>query len=284
MTISTFRRPSPHALAAAGNANALRCAHRHRVDVTAKDWFGRTPLHFAAIIDHRTTRDCIGVLLRRGASLDVRDKSGLTPEDWARESDNRGALHLFGLWRKVGSERRAQLRAQAGFTLIEFLISLAGLAIVAAGIYTLFFSGSDTAELVRAQAETASLSSALMTAYVSRANFAGLTTQSATAEGWVPDELKDASGMPVNVWSQPIALSAIDLDVAWDSKGVRIEQGVPAPEACIRFVGGVAPGFDAVSVNGHDLTPADVQDPSALAGPCGDAGEMAHVALVRRRI
>lgn len=283
MTITTFRKPTPHNLAAAGNANALRRAHRHRVDVTAKDWFGRTPLHFASIIDHRTTLDCIGVLLRRGASLDVRDRSGLTPEDWARESDNRGALHLFGLWRKVGPERRAQLRAQAGFTLIEFLISLAGLAIVAAGIYTLFFSGSDTAELVKAQAETATLSSALMTAYVSRANFAGLTTQSAIAEGWVPDELKDTSGMPVNAWAQPITLSAVDLDAAGDAKGARIEQGVPAPEACIRFVAGVAPGYDAISVNGHDLKPANAQDPSALAGPCGDADGMANVVLVRRR-
>jgi len=284
MTITTFRKPSPHALAAAGNANALRRAHRHRVDVTAKDWFGRTPLHFAAVVDHRTTRDCIAVLLRRGASLDARDKSGLSPEDWARESDNRGALSLFSIWRRVSPERRAQLRAQAGFTLIESLLSLSGLAIVAAGMYALFFSGSDTAELVKAQAETASLGSAVMTAYVSRASFAGLTTQSAIVEGWVPDELKDTSGMPVNAWAQPINLTAIDLDAAGDAKGARIEQGVPAPDACIRFVAGVAPGFDTVSVNGHDLTPADAQDPGALAGPCGGASGLAHVVLVRRRI
>lgn len=283
MTITTFRKPSPHALAAAGNAKALRHAHR-RVNVTAADWFGRTPLHFAAVIDHPTTRDCIGVLLRRGANLDARDKCGLTPEDWARESDNRGALRLFGLWRKTSSERRAQLRAQAGFTLVEFLISLAALAIVAAGAYVLFFSGSDSAELVRAQAETASLGSALISAYVSRASFAGLTTQSAIAEGWVPDELKDASGLPVNTWAQPITLSAVDLDVAGDAKGARIEQGVPAPEACIRFVASVAGGFDIVSVNDYDLTPSESQNPSALAGPCGDAGDMAHVVLTRRRM
>ena len=283
MTITTFRKPSPHALAAAGNAKALRHAHR-RVNVTAADWFGRTPLHFAAVIDHPTTRDCIGVLLRRGANLDARDKCGLTPEDWARESDNRGALRLFGLWRKTSSERRAQLRAQAGFTLVEFLISLAALAIVAAGAFALFFSGSASAELVRAQAETVSLGSALMSAYVSRANFSGLTTQSAVAEGWVPDELKDASGLPVNTWAQPITLSAVDLEVAGDAKGARIDQGVPAPEACIRFVASVAGGFDVVSVNDHDLTPAETQNPSALASPCGDAGDMAHVVLVRRRM
>lgn len=284
MTTTTSRNPSPHALAAAGNARGLRRAHRSRTSVISADWFGRTPLHFAAVIDHRTTRDCIGVLLRRGANLDARDKCGLTPEDWARECGNRGALHLFGLWRKTSSERRAQLRAQAGFTLIEILISLAGLAIVAAGAYVLFFSGSDSAELVRAQAETASLGSALISAYVSRASFAGLTTQSAIAEGWVPDELKDASGLPVNTWAQPITLSAVDLDVAGDAKGARIEQGVPAPEACIRFVASVAGGFDIVSVNDHDLTPSESQNPSALAGPCGDAGDMAHVVLTRRRM
>jgi type II secretory pathway pseudopilin PulG len=254
------------------------------VDVTAKDWFGRTPLHFASVIDHRTTRDCVGVLLRRGASLDARDKSGLSPEDWARESDNRGALSLFSMWRRTSPEPRAHLRAQAGFTLIESLLSLSGLAVVAAGMYALFFSGSDTAELVKAQAETASLGSAVMSAYISRASFAGLTTQSAIAEGWVPDDMKDASGMPVNAWTQPINLSAIDLDAAGDAKGARIEQGVPAPDACIRFVAGVSPGFDVVSVNGHDLTLTNAQDPSALAGPCGDADGMAYVVLVRRRM
>jgi prepilin-type N-terminal cleavage/methylation domain-containing protein len=284
MTITTFRKPSPHALAAAGNARGLRHAHRSRANVNAADWFGRTPLHFAAVIDHRTTRDCIGVLLRRGASLDARDKCGLTPEDWARESDNRGALHLFGLWRKTSSERRAQLRAQAGFTLIEFLISLAGFATAAAGIYALFFSGSDSAGLARAQADMSSLGSALMSAYVSRANFSGLTTQSALAEGWLPDELKDASGMPVNAWSQPITLFSADLGVDGDAKGARNEQGVPAPEACIRFVASVAGGFDMVSVNDHDLTPSESQDPSALAGACSDAGDMAHVVLTRRRM
>jgi len=283
MTITTFRKASPHALAAAGNAKALRRAHRHRVDVTAKDWFGRTPLHFAALIDHRTTRDCIGVLLRRGANLDARDKSGLTPVDWARESDNRGALQLFGLWRKTSTQRRAPLRAQAGFTLVEFLISLAGLATVAAGIYTLFLSGSDSAELVRAQVETTSLSSALMSAYVSRASFVGLTTQSAIAEGWVPDELKGTTGLPLNAWSQPINLSAIDLDVASDAKGALIEQGVPT-EACIRFVASVADGFNVVRVNGHDVALEDAQNPSALAGPCADGGDLARVSLVRRRI
>lgn len=277
------RQLLPHALALEGNAGGLRCAHRDRINITTADRAGRTPLHLASIFDAPDCHECIGVLLNRGADLDARDSGGRTPEDWARESGNHGALRLFDRWRSMSPERHAHLRAQAGFTLIEFLISLCGLAIIAAGIYTLFFSGSDTAELVRAQAETASLSSALMTAYVSRASFVGLTTQSAIAEGWVPDELKDTSGLPVNAWAQPIDLAAVDLDVAGDAKGARIAQGVPAPEACIRFVAGVASGFDAVSVNGHDFTPANAQDPSALAGPCGDADGMANVVLVRRR-
>ena len=284
MTTTNSRSPTPHALAAAGQANALRRAHRYRVDIAAPDWFGRTPLHFASIIDHRSTRDCVGVLLRRGADPNCRDKGGLTPEDWAHESDNRGALHLFNLWRQTSPERRAQLRAQAGFTLIEFLLGLGALAIVAAGAYALFSSGSNTAEIVQAQAETAALGSAVMSAYVSRANFSDLTTLSAIVEGWVPSELLDASGMPANAWGHPINLSAVDLDVVGDAKGARIEQGVPAPEACIRLVASVAGGFDAVFVNDQPITRAQAQDPSALAGPCGDAGDMAHVVLVRRRM
>jgi prepilin-type N-terminal cleavage/methylation domain-containing protein len=276
--------PSAHALAAAGKANALRRAHRRGVNVNAADWFGRTPLHRAAVIDHRTTRECIGVLLRRGAELDARDKCGLTAEDWARESGNRGALQLFDLWRRTSPERRAQLRAQTGFTLIEVMIGLAAFAIVAAGVYTLFFAGSGSAALVKAQSDTAALDAALMSAYVTRASFSGLTTQSAISEGWMPDELKDASGLPVNAWSQPIALSAADLDVSGDAKGARIEQDVPAPDACIRFITAVAGGFDSVSVNGHELARSDAQNPSALASPCADTGEMAHIVVVRRRM
>jgi prepilin-type N-terminal cleavage/methylation domain-containing protein len=271
-------------LAAAGDATALRRAHRRRVDLNAKDWFDRTPLHYASIVDRPSTRECIGVLLRRGADIDARDKRGLTPADWAHESGNNGALKLFSLWRKTSPERRAQLRAQSGFTLVEMLISLSLFAVVAAGVCSLFFSGTGSADVVRAQAETAALGNALMSAYVTRASFTGLTTQSAIAEGWLPAELQDGSGMPVNAWSQPIALSTVDLDAAGDGKGARIEQGVPATEACIRFVLSTADGFDAVSVNGHDLAVADAQNPSALAGPCGDSGDMAHVVLVRRRM
>jgi prepilin-type N-terminal cleavage/methylation domain-containing protein len=276
--------PSAHALAAAGEANALRREHRRGVNVNAADWFGRTPLHRAAVIDHRTTRECIGVLLRRGAELDARDKCGLTAEDWARESGNRGALQLFDLWRRTSSERRAQLRAQAGFTLIEVMIGLAAFAIVAAGVYTLFFAGSDGAALVKAQSDTAALGAALTSAYVTRASYSGLTTQSAVSEGWMPDELKDVSGLPVNAWSQPIELSAVDLAASGDAKGARIEQDVPAPDACVRFLSAVAGGFDSVSVNGHELARGDVQNPSTLASPCADNGEMAHVVLVRRRM
>lgn len=276
--------PTAHELAAGGKAKRLRQAHRRGVSITAPDRAGRTPLHFASFVDHPTTQECIGVLLSRGADPSARDHRGRTPEDWARERGNQGALRLFHCWNSMSPERRAHLRAQAGFTLIEFLISLAGFAIAAAGIYALFFSGSDSAELARAQAETSSLGSALMGAYVSRANFSGLTTQSALAEGWLPDELKDTSGMPVNAWSQPITLSSADFGVAGDAKSARIEQGVPAPAACIRFVASVAGGFDEVSVNDHDLTPRESQDPGALSGPCSDAGDMAHVVLVRHRM
>jgi type II secretory pathway pseudopilin PulG len=164
------------------------------------------------------------------------------------------------------------------------MIGLAAFAIVAAGVYTLFFAGSNGAALVKAQSDTAALGNALMSAYVTRADFSGLTTQSAIAEGWVPDELKDASGLPVNAWSQPIALSAVDLDVSGDAKGARIEQDVPAPDACIRFVTAVAGGFDSVSVNGHELAGSDAKNPSALASPCNDPGEMAHIVVVRRRM
>jgi prepilin-type N-terminal cleavage/methylation domain-containing protein len=276
--------PTPHELAAGGKAERLRQAHRRGISITAPDWAGRTPLHFASVVDHPSTQECIGVLLNRGADPSARDHRGRIPEDWARENGNHGAVRLLHRWRAMSHERRAHYRAQAGFTLIEFLISLACFAVVSFGVYALFFSGSDSAELVRAQAETASLGSALMSAYVSRASFAGLTTRSATAEGWVPEGLKDASGLPVNAWAQPITLSAVDLDVAGDAKGARIEQGVPAPAACIRFVASVASGFDMVSVNDQELTPAESQDPSALAGPCGNAGDVARVVLVRRRM
>jgi prepilin-type N-terminal cleavage/methylation domain-containing protein len=276
--------PSAQALAAAGDADALRQAHRNRVSLTSPDWFGRTPLHLASLFDNPSTNECVGVLLNRGANPDARDRSGRTPEDWARESGNEGALRIYGLWRAMTPERRASLRAQAGFTLIEIIIGLAAFAIVAAGVYTLFFAGSNGAALVKAQSDTAALSTALMSAYVMRANFSGLTTQSAVAEGWIPDELKDASGLPVNAWSQPIALSAVDLDVPGDAKGARIEQDVPAPDACIRLVTGVAGGFDSVSVNGHQLARSDAQNPSALASPCADTGEMAHIVVVRRRM
>jgi prepilin-type N-terminal cleavage/methylation domain-containing protein len=276
--------PSAQALAAAGDADALRQAHRNRVSLTSPDWFGRTPLHLASLFDTPNTNECVGVLLSRGANPDVRDRSGRTPEDWARESGNEGALRIYGLWRDMTPERRAALRAQAGFTLIEIMIGLAAFAIVAAAVYTLFFAGSEGAALVKAQSETAALGNALMSAYLTRANFSGLTTQSAVAEGWVPDELKDASGLPVNAWSQPIALSAVDLDEPGDAKAARIEQDVPAEDACIRFLTAVAGGFDSVSVNGHELARSDAQNPSALASPCNDTGEMAHIVVVRHRM
>ena len=284
MNTTITRTTSPHALAALGDAHALRQAHRHHVNIAAADWFGRTPLHRAAVVDHPDTRDCIGVLLRRGANPEARDRSGRTAEDWARESGNEGALHLFDLWRRTTPERRAHLRAQAGFTLVEILLGLAAVSIVAAGVYVLFFSGSDTAALVKAQADTAALGQAAMSAYITRATFEGLSTQSAIAEGWIPDELKDASGMPVNAWGQPISLSAVDLDEAGDAKGAAVEQGVPSADACIRFVDAVAGGFDAVVVNDHELTRSDSQDPSALAGPCGESGDLAHIVLIRRRM
>jgi len=284
MISTVSRRFTPHVLAAAGNANALRQAHRHRVNLTSPDASGRTPLHLASFFDNPSSNECIGVLLNRGADPDARDLSGRTPEDWARERGNDKALRIYRVWRAMTPARRAQHRAQAGFTLIEILIGLAAFSLVSTALYALFFSGSTGADVAKAQADTAALGEALMSAYVTRANFSGLTTQTAVAEGWVPVEMKNASGTPINAWNQPIALSAVDLDVAGDAKGARIEQGVPAPDACIRLVAAVAGGFDAVSVNGHTVSPAEARNSSALAEPCADGHDMAHVVLVRRRM
>jgi len=272
--------PSVHSLAMTGNARALRRAHRHRANLDQRDWFGRTPLHLASIANTPPALDCIGTLLRRGADLHARDKRGLTPENWAQESGNTGALRLFDLWRRTSPERRAYLRAQAGFTLIELMIGLFALSIVSLGVYALFFRGGDAAAVVKAQADTAALADAATAAYVSRASFAGLTTQSAMAERWVPAELLDASGMPVNTWKQPISLGAVDIATVGDAKGLAVTQNVPT-QICARYVSNVAGAFDGITVNSTDVLTIPM-DPSTVATACGSGGDTATLVLVRR--
>ncbi len=284
-TVGTWRKvaripfPTVHSLAMTGNARALRRAHRQRANLNQRDWFGRTPLHLASISNTPPALDCIGTLLRRGADLEARDKRGLTPENWAQESGSSGALRLFDLWRRTSPERRAYLRAQAGFTPIELMIGLVAISIVSLGVYGMFFSGGDAAAVAKAQTDTAALADAATSAYVSRANFAGLTTQSAMAERWVPAELLDASGMPANVWKQPITLSAVDVAAAGDAKGLAITQNVPT-QICASYVSHIAGAFDGITINSTDVhtVPAD---PATVATACG-SGDTATLVLVRR--
>lgn len=285
-TVGTWRKvaripfPSVHSLAMTGNARALRRAHRQRANLNQRDWFGRTPLHLASVADTPPALDCIGTLLRRGADLGARDKRGLTPQDWAQESGNSGALRLFDLWRRTSPERREYLRAQAGFTLIELMIGLVAISIVSLGVYGMFFTGGDAAAVVKAQADTAALADAATAAYVSRANFAGLTTQSAMAERWVPAELLDASGMPVNAWKQPISLGAVDIDTVGDAKGLALTQDVPT-SICARYVSNIAGAFDGITINSTDVYTVPM-DPATLATACGSGSDTATLVLVRR--
>lgn len=278
--ISRTPFPSVHSLAMTSNARALRRAHRHRANLDQRDWFGRTPLHLASIANTPLALECVGTLLRRGADLDACDKRGLTPQDWAQESGNSGALRLFDLWRRTSAERRAYLRAQAGFTLIELMIGLFAISIVSLGVYGMFFTGGDSAAVVKAQADTTALADAATAAYVSRASFAGLTTQSAMAERWVPAELLDASGMPVNAWKQPISLGAVDIDTVGDAKGMAITQTVPT-QICASYVSNVAGAFDGITINTTDVHTVPM-DPATVATACGSSGDTATLVLVRR--
>jgi prepilin-type N-terminal cleavage/methylation domain-containing protein len=279
--MSTTHTTNIHALAAEGNADALRQAHRAGTNIHAPDWAGRTPLHWVSVFDHPKTTACIGVLLRRGANLDARDKSGRSPEDWARESGNTSALRKFRRWRDRVSDHRAHVGAQAGFTLFEAMLTLSVLSIVAVGGWALFFSGADTAAVVNAQADTSALASAAASAYVSRANFAGLSTSSAMAEGWIPQEVRDANGRPVNAWGSFIALSSGDLDQAGDAKGLRIEEDVPT-RVCAKYIDSVADDFEQISVNDTELLPFVSRNPARLIEPCAAGGDTAHVVLVAR--
>ena len=285
-TAGTWRKvarippPSVHSLALTGNSRALRRAHRRRANLDQRDWFGRTPLHLASISNTAPALDCVGTLLRRGADLGARDKRGLTPQDWAQESGNTGALHLFDLWRRTSPERRAYLRAQAGFTFIELMIGLFAIGIVSLGVYGMFFTGGGAADVAKAQADTAALADAATSAYVSRASFAGLTTQSAMAERWVPAELLDASGMPVNTWKQPISLGAVDVATVGDAKGLAITQNVPT-QICARYVSNVAGAFDGITINSTDVHTIPM-DPATVATACGSGGDTATLVLVRR--
>jgi len=285
-TVGTWRKvarippPSVHSLAMTGNARALRRAYRHRANLNERDWFGRTPLHLASISNTPPALDCIGTLLRRGADPGARDKRGLTPENWAQESGNTGALRLFDLWRRTSAQRRAYLRAQAGFTLIELMIGLFAISIVSLGVYALFFGGEDAAAVAKTQTDTAALADAATSAYVSRTNFAGLTTQSALAERWVPSELLDASGMPVNAWKQPITLGAVDVAMVGDAKGLAITQNVPT-QICATYVSHIDGAFDGITINSTDVHTIPM-DPATVATACGSGGDTATVVLVRR--
>jgi type II secretory pathway pseudopilin PulG len=275
------RTPNLHALAAEGNADALRKAHRQGANIHAADWAGRTPLHWVSLIDHPKTRECIGVLLRRGAELDARDKNGRSAEDWASESGNDAAMNLFRSWRALSPQRRGELRAQAGFALVELLLTMGGFCIVAAGAYALFFSGADTAAVVKAQANTSALVTAASAAYISRANYNGLTSASAVTEGWLPDDVRDTSGRPTNVWGAPILLSSGDLDASGDAKGLRIEEDVPT-RVCAQYIDSVSDGFEHISVNGTELPPFVSRNPERLIEPCAAGGDAAHVVLIAR--
>ena len=239
---------------------------------------GTTALHWATVVPGPRSARTIGVLLRRGANPFAPDAKGRTPEEWAHARHNTGALAWFRSRHTIAS---AQRRSQSGFTLIELTAALGLMTVVSAAVFGLFSGASDSAKLVQAQSGTSALVESIVRSYASSGSFAALTTESAIAENWLPDEVRGSNGRPVNAWGNPITLN--HMDYGQPSAGLTITQNVPA-SACATFVAKIGTSFDTVRVNGSDVRrTSGAIDPSSAGFACDNVGDAATVMLISKK-
>lgn len=107
-------------------------AIRSNKGLPAKDFLGRTPLHFAASTNHGNTKNYIKTLLSTGQDIDAEDNHGITPLMYAAAMDSTAAV--VALLEAGATITRDHLR---GRTFLEYAIARENSGVLTATIETL---------------------------------------------------------------------------------------------------------------------------------------------------
>lgn len=167
-----------------------------------------------------------------------------------------------------------------GFSLVELMMCLAILALASVGAWALFAASTESAKVVDTQGRVSAISQAVLRSYASGRDFSALSTNSAHAEGWLPESVLGTDGRAANAWGYPIEFGHRDDGQA--RPAFTLTQSVPAA-SCATLVVNVASAVDAVQLNGGEaISRSDALNPAALVPLCGDA-ELSVITLIYRR-
>lgn len=260
-----------HRAAFDGRSTLVRRLIAEGADPNEPDDHGRNALHWATVPGDRRSAAMVGVLLRRGGNPFQPDNKGLTPEDWARARGNRGALRWIRRAGSIDAARRAS--RSAGFTLVEVLCSIAASVVLSAGVFGFYGHARDAANLETTTETVVAIVTAAERAYAASGDYRNLTTESAVAEGWLPENGRTPAG-PVNGFEQPITLG--HADGAKPNGALVLTQDLPSG-ACAALVANTGPSFNRVLVGGQVVDPSNA---TGVAAACA-GGDLVTVEFDR---
>ena len=177
-------------------------------------------------------------------------------------------------------------RTAGGFTLIEFGIVVALLAVAAMGIYTLYNNKKDSS-IASSEAQMFTMMAAdAQSRFSAQGSYTGANAQSLISNGVVPNTMvNEGANQIITRWNTPVDVAPASL-YGTANAGLQFTYSVPA-KACSDFVSQAQATATVVVVGGRSVKDAQTDSSAALdvagLGPaCGTSGSTNVVMTISR--
>lgn len=139
----------------------------------------------------------------------------------------------------------------SGFSLIEVMLSLGGLALLSGAAFIIYDGAANNADVRTEQSNIQAIASNADKAHGAFGSYTGLTTSQAVADGIAPASMVSGTGL-ISRWSEPVLLEPVAVG-ARANAGLRISyQSVPA-RACLKFAQAGSIGMFDLEVGGASV-------------------------------